>query len=47
MVAALPLPRLAARSAYLAAFHAAEALIIEETGKVAQTHAGVQPSSRG
>ena len=38
--AVLPLARVAARSAYLAAFHAAEALIIARTGKVAKTHAG-------
>ena len=42
MVAALPLARLAARSAYHAAFHAAEALLIARAGKVAKTHAGVQ-----
>ncbi|MGI3900456.1 MAG: HEPN domain-containing protein [Janthinobacterium lividum] len=41
LVATIPLARLAARSAYLAAFHAAEALIIAKTGKVAKTHAGV------
>ena len=41
IVAALPLARLAARSAYLAAFHAAEALILTRNGKVAKTHAGV------
>ncbi len=32
----------AARAAYLAAFHAAQALIFERTGKVAKTHRGVQ-----
>ena len=42
MVAALPPARLAARSAYHAAFHAAEALLIARAGKVAKTHAGVQ-----
>lgn len=36
-----PLVRIAARSAYRAAFHAAEALIIARTGRVAKTHAGV------
>ena len=41
MVAALPLTRLAARSAYFAAFHAAEAFILASVGKVAKTHAGV------
>lgn len=32
----------AGRNAYLAAFHAAQALIFEATGKVAKTHRGVQ-----
>lgn len=32
----------AGRAAYLAAFHAAEALIFERTGKVVRTHRGVQ-----
>lgn len=32
----------AARSAYMAAFHAAQALVFERTGKVAKTHAGVR-----
>jgi uncharacterized protein (UPF0332 family) len=32
----------AARSAYYAAFHAAEALIVERTGRVAKTHSGVR-----
>ena len=32
----------AARSAYLAAFHASQALIFKRTGKVAKTHQGVQ-----
>ena len=31
----------AGRGAYLAAFHAAQALIFERTGKVAKTHMGV------
>lgn len=31
----------AGRSAYLAAFHAAQALIFESTGKIAKTHHGV------
>jgi uncharacterized protein (UPF0332 family) len=31
----------AGRAAYLAGFHAAEALISERTGKVARTHEGV------
>ena len=32
----------AGRSAYLAAFHAAQALIFEDAGKVLKTHKGVQ-----
>jgi HEPN domain-containing protein len=32
----------AGRNAYLAVFHAAQALIFERTGKVAKTHRGVQ-----
>lgn len=41
-IAALPLPHIAAREAYLAVFHAAEAYIFELTGKVAKTHRGVR-----
>lgn len=41
-IAAIHLAKVAARSAYYAAFHAAEALIIERTGKVAKTHSGVR-----
>jgi uncharacterized protein (UPF0332 family) len=41
-IAALPLPHIAAREAYLAVFHAAEAYIFEHTGKVAKTHRGVR-----
>jgi uncharacterized protein (UPF0332 family) len=36
------LAKVAARSAYYAAFHAAEALIFERTGRVAKTHKGVR-----
>lgn len=36
------LTRMAARAAYYAAFRAAEALIVERTGKVAKTHTGVR-----
>lgn len=42
MVAAVELSHIAARSAYYAAFHAAEAFIFERTGKVAKTHSGVR-----
>jgi uncharacterized protein (UPF0332 family) len=41
-VAAIGLAKLAARSAYYAAFHAAEAFIVERTGKVAKTHSGLR-----
>ena len=41
-VAEMGLARIAARSAYYAAFHAAEALIFERTGKIAKTHTGVR-----
>lgn len=40
-VAAIGLANLAARSAYYAAFHAAQALIFERTGKIAKTHSGI------
>lgn len=40
-IAALKLNRLASRSAYYAAFHAAEALILDRTGRSAKTHRGV------
>lgn len=36
------IPRQAARLAYYAQFHAAQALIFERTGKIAKTHKGVQ-----
>jgi uncharacterized protein (UPF0332 family) len=39
---AIHLAKVAARSAYYAAFHAAEALIVERTGRVAKTHSGVR-----
>jgi uncharacterized protein (UPF0332 family) len=35
-------PDEAGRAAYLAAFHAAQALIFENTGNVAKTHSGVR-----
>lgn len=41
-IATLPIPQIAAREAYLAVFHAAEAYIFELTGKVAKTHRGVR-----
>lgn len=41
-IAGIGLARASARSAYYAAFHAAEAFIIARTGKVAKTHSGVR-----
>jgi uncharacterized protein (UPF0332 family) len=41
-IASSGLPDVAAREAYLAAFHAAEAYIFERTGKAAKTHRGVR-----
>ena len=41
-VASAGLPDIAAREAYLAAFHAAEAYIFEHTDKAAKTHRGVR-----
>jgi uncharacterized protein (UPF0332 family) len=41
-IIAINIPRQAARLAYYAQFHAAQALIFERTGKIAKTHRGVQ-----
>jgi uncharacterized protein (UPF0332 family) len=41
-IAAIGLANVAGRSAYYAAFHTAEALIMERTGKVAVSHKGVR-----
>jgi uncharacterized protein (UPF0332 family) len=41
-IAAIGLAKAAARSAYYAAFHAAQAFIFERTGKIAKTHSGVR-----
>jgi uncharacterized protein (UPF0332 family) len=41
-IAAIPLPKIAARCAYFVAFHAAEAFIYELTGKIVKTHSGVR-----
>jgi uncharacterized protein (UPF0332 family) len=41
VILASNVPEVAAREAYLAAFHAAQALIAERTGKDAKTHRGV------
>jgi uncharacterized protein (UPF0332 family) len=37
-----PVPRAAAREAYLAAYHAAEAYVFHCTGKIAKTHSGLR-----
>ncbi len=41
-ILAIHIPRQAARLAYYAQFHAAQALIFERTGNIAKTHKGVQ-----
>ncbi len=41
-IAGIGLARIAARCAYYAAFHASEAFIVENTGKIAKTHSGVR-----
>ena len=41
-IAGIGLATVAARSAYYAAFHAAEALIVEKIGKIAKSHSGVR-----
>ena len=41
-IAAIGIAKVAARLAYYAAFHAAEAMIVERTGKIAKTHSGVR-----
>ncbi len=41
-IAGLPLPHVAARETYLAVFHAAEAYIFEQTGRVTKTHRGAR-----
>lgn len=41
-IAAIGLAKVAARCAYYAAFHAAEALIVERAGKIVKTHSGVR-----
>jgi uncharacterized protein (UPF0332 family) len=41
-VIAIQLPAVAAKEAYLAAYHAAQAFVFEATGKVAKTHSGMR-----
>jgi uncharacterized protein (UPF0332 family) len=41
-VAGIGLAEAAGRAAYLAAFHAAQALIFDRTGKIAKSHGGVR-----
>lgn len=41
-VNALPLPQVAAKEAYLAAYHAARAFVFESTGKVVKSHSGMR-----
>jgi uncharacterized protein (UPF0332 family) len=42
IIASVGLAQSAARSAYYAVFHAAEALIVNRTGKIIKTHSGVR-----
>jgi uncharacterized protein (UPF0332 family) len=46
-IVAIGLAKVAARSAYYAAFHAAEAYIFEKSGRIAKTHKGVRNDSLG
>ena len=46
-ILAAKVPRQAARLAYYAQFHAAQALIFERTGKIAKTHKGVNQQFHG
>jgi uncharacterized protein (UPF0332 family) len=41
-VIAIRLPAVAAKEAYLAAYHAAQAFVFEATSKVAKTHSGIR-----
>jgi len=41
-ILAIGLAKVAARSAYYAGFHAAEAILSEYTGKIAKTHSGLR-----
>ncbi|WP_244441314.1 HEPN domain-containing protein [Methylosinus trichosporium] len=41
-IAKIGIAKVAARCAYYAAFHAAEAFIFENTGRVGKTHSGVR-----
>lgn len=38
LIIAIPLPQVAAKEAYLATYHAAQAFIFESTGKVVKSH---------
>lgn len=38
----IPLPKAGARSAYYVAFHATEALLLAQTGRIAKTHTGLR-----
>jgi uncharacterized protein (UPF0332 family) len=41
-IAAIGIAKVAARTAYYAAFHAAEAFVVEKTSKIAKTHSGLR-----
>ena len=42
MINALPLPQVAAKETYLAAYHAAHAFVFESTSKVVKSHSGMR-----
>lgn len=41
-IAFIPIPEVAAREAYMATFHVAQALVVERTGRSPKTHSGVR-----
>jgi uncharacterized protein (UPF0332 family) len=41
-IIAVPLPKVAAKEGYLAAYHAAHAFVFESTGQVVKTHTGMR-----
>ncbi|KQT56237.1 hypothetical protein ASG52_23920 [Methylobacterium sp. Leaf456] len=41
-ILAIPLAKVAARSAYYVAFHAAEAILLARTGRISKTHRGLR-----
>lgn len=41
-IIAVPLPQVAAKEAYLASYHAAQAFVFERTGQVVKSHSGMR-----